>query len=173
MDEIWLDLKGYENLYKISNLGNIKSFQLNKKGKLLRPSKDKDGYKQVGIRDINSKRKWFRLHRLVALHFIPNPNNYDYINHKDNTPDNNVYTNLEWCTLQYNNQYRFDTGRACNTGSNHPQASLTEDQAKQIYILGHNGDYTELELAKKFNTTRSVVNKVRLKYNWTHVTADL
>lgn len=173
MNEVWKDVVGYEGLYQISNLGNIKSFKRYKEGKILNPKSDKDGYKEIGIRDFNGDRKFKRVHRLVAECFLENPNNYEYINHKDNNPANNVVSNLEWCTIEYNNKYRFEHGNACHKGSKSPRASITEEIAIQIYTLGLSGKYTESELAKMFNTTRSVVNKIRLNISWTHVTKNL
>ncbi len=173
MIEIWKDVVGYEGLYQISNLGNIKSFKRNYEGILLNPKTDKDGYKEIGIRDATGRRFFKRMHRLVAEAFIINPNNYKVINHKDNNPANNNVENIEWCTIEYNNKYRFINGNASNKGSKSPAASITESIAVEIYILGHSGKYTELELATKFNTTRSVVNKIRLNKNWTHVTKNI
>ena len=173
MDEIWKDVRGYEGLYHISSLGNIKSFKRCKEGKLLKPKFDKDGYREVGIRDSNGTRTFKRVHRLVAEAFINNPDNYKFINHKDNNPSNNVVENLEWCSIEYNNKYRFTNGNACHKGCKHPQATITEDIAIEIYKLGHSGKYTEPELAKMFNTTRSIVNKIRLNKTWTHVTKNI
>lgn len=59
----------------------------------------------VNLKDINHVAKWFTVHRLVALHFIPNPDNLPIINHKDEDKSNNCIGNLEWCTTQYNNSY--------------------------------------------------------------------
>ena len=92
---------------------------------------------------------------------------------KDNNPSNNVVENLEWCSIEYNNKYRFTNGDACHKGCKHPQATITEDIAIEIYKLGHSGKYTEPELAKMFNTTRSIVNKIRLNKTWTHVTKNI
>lgn len=171
MIETYVDIIGYEGLYKISNLGRIKSFKRYNYGKLMsNNSFDKDGYLKIGLIDTLGKRKHYRIHRLVALAFIDNPNKYEFINHKDNNPSNNSMDNLEWCSLEYNNSYRFYNGNANHKGESHPQTKLTDDVVKQIYILGHSGNYTESQIADTFNTTRSVVNKIRLKYTWTHVT---
>ena len=131
---------------------------------------DKDGYKEVGLRDVRGIRKFKRVHRIVAEAFIKNPNNYKFINHKDNNPSNNNMNNLEWCSIEYNNKYRFTHGNANHKGEKHPQATITSDIVKQIYELGHSGNFTEVQLAKKFNTTRSVVNKIRLRKTWKHIT---
>lgn len=64
-----------------------------------------DGYRYVCLRDINHKQHNLLVHRLVAIAFIPNPNNYPIINHKDENTSNNNEENLEWCTYKYNNTY--------------------------------------------------------------------
>ena len=104
--EIWKDIEGYEGLYQVSNEGNVKSLARYhvRNDRILKQSHDKDGYNIVCLTKDNLK-KWFRVHRLVAKAFIPNPNNYQVINHKDENPKNNSVENLEWCTIQYNNDY--------------------------------------------------------------------
>lgn len=108
MIEVFRDIPGYEGLYQVSNLGNVKSLGNgdNKKCKerMLKSCKDKDGYLMVCL-SIHSYEKSYRIHRLVALAFLPNPNNYPQINHKDENRSNNNVDNLEWCDQQYNNEY--------------------------------------------------------------------
>ena len=101
--EEWRDIKGYEGKYKISSYGKVKSLK-HKDEKLLKPSYDKDGYKQVILCNNGKGKKWF-IHRLVAIHFLPNPNNLPQVNHKDEDKANNVVENLEWCTCKYNINY--------------------------------------------------------------------
>ena len=100
MEEIWKDIKGYEGLYQISNYGRIYSL---KKGIIKRSSLNR-GYVCIRLYK-NGKGKPYSVHRLVAKHFIPNPNNYPCVNHKDENPSNNCVSNLEWCTYSYNNTY--------------------------------------------------------------------
>jgi len=64
-----------------------------------------DTYKRMVLTDINKNRHVLYIHRIVAQTFIPNPNNYAYINHKDENPSNNCVDNLEWCSCSYNNTY--------------------------------------------------------------------
>ena len=103
MNEIWKDVKGYEGLYQVSNLGNIKSFHKRSYGNLLKLP-IKKGYFQVGLRK-NGIRKYYQVHRLVAEAFIENKQNLPQVNHKDENKLNNDVNNLEWCTVSYNNCY--------------------------------------------------------------------
>ena len=105
MKEIWKDIEGYENKYQISNLGRVKAldYRRTKKEKIL-DSRNNKGYKAIALWN-NSKRKVFLIHRLVANAFIPNPNKFPQINHKDENKLNNCVDNLEWCTQFYNNIY--------------------------------------------------------------------
>lgn len=114
MEEIWKDIKGYEQLYQVSNLGRVKSLEkIDKsgkirKGKLLKPAKSGRGkYKVYKVVLYNGKgeKTTYAVHRLVALTFLDNPNNLPCINHKDENPANNQLSNLEWCTVKYNNNY--------------------------------------------------------------------
>lgn len=103
MEEIFVDIKGYEGLYQISNLGRIKSLLFGKE-KILKGSKDKDGYLKI-ILCKEEKHKTYKVHRLVATAFIPNPNGYRCVNHKDEDKANNCVENLEWCSNKYNSNY--------------------------------------------------------------------
>lgn len=104
--ERWTDIKGYEGLYLISDLGNVKSLNYNHTGRegLLSPAPDKDGYLRVCLSK-NGEHKNYFIHRLVAQAFVPNLNNYPQINHIDENKQNNSVDNLEWCDCQYNIDY--------------------------------------------------------------------
>lgn len=108
--EIWVDIKEYEGLYQISNLGKVKSLKRKttnqhcKENKILKNNFDKDGYLQVRLSK-NGKAKTKRVHQLVAEAFIPNPNNFNSINHKNEIKNDNRVENLEWCSVAYNNAY--------------------------------------------------------------------
>lgn len=110
MEEIWKDIVGYEGLYQVSNLGNVKSLNYSgRKGveKVLTPKKNSYGRLWV-ILHKHGKGKPMQIHRLVAMMFIPNPDNLPQINHKDENPQNNNLENLEWCTLHYNLMYTYE-----------------------------------------------------------------
>ena len=102
--ELWLNIK--ETGYKVSNRGNV----LNKKGKLV-----KGTFNERGDRSLNVGGKIWRVNRLVATYFIPNPLNLAQVNHKDENPLNNDASNLEWCTPLYNIRYGTRTQRQAET----------------------------------------------------------
>lgn len=97
----WQDIKGYENLYKVSTLGDIYSL---KTKHYLKKQNDKQGYYQVTLSK-NGKLKTKRIHRIVAETFINNEFNLPEINHIDKNKHNNRVENLEWCSSKYNMQY--------------------------------------------------------------------
>lgn len=117
--EIWKDIEGYEGLYQVSNLGNVKSLSKEKttkligifktKEKILSKGKDSRGYYSVVLYK-NKIKKDISVHRLVAMAFIPNPENKPTVNHIDGNKCNNNVENLEWCTYQENTQHAYRTG---------------------------------------------------------------
>lgn len=98
MEEIWKDIKGYEGLYKVSNLGRVKNIKFNR---FIKPFSAGIGYLQVDLSRGNNRRKVL-VHRLVAEAFIPNPENKLEVNHIDEDKTNNKVDNLEWCTRTEN-----------------------------------------------------------------------
>lgn len=109
--EIWKDIKGYEGLYQISNLGNVKSVKRRIKysngtivsypEKILKGFISTSGYKAVDLYE-NKKKKKFYIHRLVAEAFVDNPLNKPEVNHINENKLDNRFENLEWCTSSEN-----------------------------------------------------------------------
>lgn len=102
--EEWRDVIGYEGLYQVSSFGRVKSF-CRGKDKILKHDKNCFGYLNVKLYKCGIKRKHFRVNRLVAQAFIPNPDNLPCINHRNECRTDNSVWNLEWCTHKYNNNY--------------------------------------------------------------------
>lgn len=102
--EEWKDIKGYEGLYQVSNLGEVKRFYKTREEKIIKPFKDKYGYLVVNLYR-EGKSKTIKVHRLVANAFLENYDNLPCINHKDENKQNNNVKNLEFCTCAYNNTY--------------------------------------------------------------------
>lgn len=103
IDEIWCPIKGYEGIYEVSDQGRVRSLKFGKE-RILKPGRNPKGYILVHLYK-NREKKWYLVHRLVALAFIPNPDNLPQVNHKDENPSNNKVENLEWCDCKYNNNY--------------------------------------------------------------------
>lgn len=100
--EIWKDIQGYEGLYQVSNLGNVKSLRRNL---ILKLSKNRNnGYSQVSLHK-NGVQTTLLVHRLVGMCFIKNPKNLPQINHKNEIKTDNRVENLEWCDNRYNCNY--------------------------------------------------------------------
>ena len=149
-DEVWKDIEGYEGLYQVSNFGNIKSLpriRHNGKGtyiqkeKLLKQTFTSTGYKKVELCK-DGKRKGFKVHRLVAIAFIPNPDNKPEVNHIDGNKINNNIDNLEWVTSSENTIHAYETGLNPN------KKELDE---KEIIYMYCELNMTMQEIAKHFN----------------------
>ena len=112
--EYWKPVVGYEGLYEVSNWGRVKSLKFGKE-RILKQS-IRHGYYIVCLSK-NGIVKSYYVHRLVAEVFLPNPNNYKEVNHKDENKTNNVVTNLEWCDRLYNVRYGTGIERRSKTQS--------------------------------------------------------
>lgn len=105
--ETWKDIEGYNGFYQVSNHGNMRSRYLGLTN--LKLQVDKDGYFKISLMK-DRKQKRYMVHRLVAMAFIPNPENKPCINHKDGDKKNNHVSNLEWVTISENTKHAFDNG---------------------------------------------------------------
>jgi hypothetical protein len=133
-EEIWKDIKGYEGLYQVSNIGRVKSLThvtIRKNGsnlpireRILKPSTDKDGYLQVVLYN-SGKRKTIKVHRLVCEAFHENPENKSCVNHIDENKTNNEASNLEWSTVKEN----------CNHGTRNTRSAKTKSKPVGQYTL--------------------------------------
>ena len=130
MKEMWKDIPGYEGLYQVSNLGEVRGLKHkgSNKVKTLKQATNKRGYKRVNLSK-NGKKKNYLVHRLVAMTFIPNPDNLPQVNHKDENPSNNNVNNLEWCTSKYNINYGTRNER---TSGSHKGKTLSEGTKNKI-----------------------------------------
>lgn len=107
MKEIWKDIEGYEGIYQVSNTGKVRSldrkvWNYTKKGRILKMHNNGHGYYNVSLHSKEKNEKHVYIHILVAKAFIPNPNNYEQVNHKDFNKLNNCVDNLEWVSRKQN-----------------------------------------------------------------------
>ena len=105
------DIKGYEGLYAVTSCGKVYSY---KSKKFLKPKDNGYGYLFVTLCK-DGKMKKYKVHRLVAMAYLPNPENLPQINHKDENKANNCLQNLEWCDASYNINYGTHNKKVSNS----------------------------------------------------------
>lgn len=113
--EQWKEISGYEGLYEVSDMGNVRSLKFGKE-KILKPWKSGMGYLKVDLCK-DGQCKSITVHRLIAEAFIPNPQGLETVNHKDEDKTNNVASNLEWMSQKDNLNYGTRTKRAAEAHS--------------------------------------------------------
>ena len=163
--EHYKQIKDYEN-YSISNYGRIRN---DKTGRILKSGKGGRGYFQVVLHK-NGIGKTQKIHRLVALAFIPNMFGKRTINHIDGVKTNNFAINLEWATDKENTQHAWSIGLAKpNKGTKHVNSKLTEEQVLEIRRLYKTGNYIYKDLGKMFGVSRQLIGHIVNRKKWTHV----
>ena len=140
MKEVWKDIKGYEGLYQVSNLGRVKSFpkKTYSKERILTNIVNVDGYNVVDLcKDGKAKRQ--RVARLVAIAFVPNPEDKPQVGHKDESRTNDAADNLEWVTAKENDNMPLRKERLSRAKSGELRPHLsggTHPQAKKVICDG-------------------------------------
>ena len=169
--EIWKPVKGYELLYSVSNLGKVKSLHYNhgNKEKILVGRINRGGYRTFLFNN-NYKRKYITEHRLVAQAFLPNPNNYPQINHKDGNKLNNNVCNLEWCSAKQNSIHAYKNGLSKgNPGEGNSQSKLTEQDIRKIRQLGESKEMSFVKIGKLFKIGGPTAFKIIKRKSWRHI----
>ena len=174
--EIWKDLNKF---YAVSNQGRVKSATriipstyggaYAKEGRILKPSANSAGYLQVTL-SYAGKNHSERVHRLVAIAFVENPNGLPQVNHIDGNKLNNCAENLEWVTNAENTKHASRLG-LCVKGSTAINAVLNEAKVIDIKRLIQAG-CTNRELADLFGVHPATINCIRIGRNWAHVKLD-
>lgn len=188
MQEVWKDIKDYEGLYQVSSLGQVKrveryytqlnSLTGNSNTKLLpemimKPFEDEDGYLRISLIKDNVRKKHF-VHRLVAINFIPNPENKPEVNHKEGNKKDNRVEMIEWNTTSENQRHAvanklYETAKGETAG----QAKLKEVQVREIHKLWKTGEVTQEYLSNMFGVAGSAISRIVNGVRWRHVYDEL
>lgn len=170
MKEIWKDIKDFEGIYQVSNLGNVRSLDrkvfnkgnnswCNKKGRILKPTKDKGGYLYVGLHDKeNVKTSSVKIHRLVAFTFCIG---YEYgleVNHKNGNRQDNRSENLEWVTRSQN--IRDIYKRGLNTNGDKNNASKLKNEYIGIIASLYDSGVSQLIIAEAFGVSQATISNI-------------
>jgi hypothetical protein len=167
MKETWKDIKNYEGLYQVSNLGRIKSLirHYHPKEQILNPTLVQ-GYFYI-ILSKNNIHKSFKVSRLTAQTFITNPENKPQVNHKDGIKTHDYIENLEWCTNQENTIHSFKMGLQIPVkGEKHGKSKLKENDILKIRRLRNDDKLTLKTIANLFNITITTVYDILHGKSW-------
>lgn len=177
MIEIWEDIENYEGYYQVSNLGRVKSLSRSwynwhgnlqtKKENYLKGLVDSDGYLNVSLSKNNITAK-AKIHRLVAMAFIPNPENKLQVNHKKGIKSDNRVSEIEWVTGK-ENVNNAAVNNLLVKGNNHPNTTLTHIHVKTIRDLFATGKYTKTKLAHIFSISISGCAFIIKRKVWKHI----
>ena len=173
--EIWRDVAGYEGYYQVSTVGRVRSLNriikrannspVLRKGVMLTPQKDKDGYLIVGLK-MGGKEYKAKVHRLVAEAFIPNTKNKPIVNHLDGDKGNNAVNNLEWCTVKENSHHARDTGLLHPArGESSGKHKLSEADVLRIRELIAEGVSLN-SIAGLYNVSFTSIRYIAIGKNW-------
>jgi hypothetical protein len=151
------DIPGFEGLYAVSKSGDIYSHRL-RKPLTGRFTNHKSPRKRVTLKDSSGISKEYFVHRLVALTYIPNPNNLPFINHKNGQPLDNRVRNLEWCTHSENMQHAYRVIKAYH------KSKINQQQADHIKSL--KGKVTAKKIAEVYGISQSTVGHIWTNRKW-------
>lgn len=170
MLEVWKDIKRFNGNYSISNCGNVRN---NRTGKILKSHVSDNGYLHVTVNPFGEFKSYnIRIHREVAIAFIPNPSNKPEVNHIDCDKTNPNVRNLEWATSKENAEHANENNLITRLrGEDNVRSKFTEDfieKIRKLYIPYHK-KYGLRALGKEYGFHHTAMSKALLGTNWKHL----
>jgi hypothetical protein len=168
-DEVWGDFPEFPQYIEVSTYGNVILKAKTRSDNRIEPAKQSsqklknNGYLEVALRN-GELRKWFLVHRLVALTFLPLVEGLNYVNHKNGNKMDNRVSNLEWCTPKQNAMHAHSLG-LCSIGEEHYRAKLTEEEV--LFI--RQSKASSGVMAAKFGVSKSTIKYARARRSWKHI----
>ncbi|MEX0596564.1 MAG: HNH endonuclease [Candidatus Paceibacterota bacterium] len=164
------------NLYEASDQGFIKTFNWKNKGieRIMKPSLDGSGYLRTMLLGDDKKFYTIKVHRIIGITFIDNPENKPQINHKNCIKTDNRVSNLEWVTLSENQIHAYKQNRRSMRGECNSCATLTDREVFEIranYEFGKKckKGITKKQIAEKYNTSFNVIKRIVQNKTWKHL----
>jgi hypothetical protein len=177
MKEIWKDIKNYEGLYQVSNLGRVRSLDRvvkhgnrfrNDKGKILSVSVTPEGYPQITLcRD--NKKHHVKIHRIVALTFMDKIDETYVVNHKDGNKKNNCLDNLEWVSYSRNVKHALENELSLQRGQTHDSAKLRDIDIPTIKKLRNEYNLNLKTIALIYGVHRVTIGDIINGRTWAHI----
>lgn len=183
--EQWVPISGYNGKYQISTFGRVASFCRDKTGSIMNLRPNHKGYLRAELSVSTVLKKSIFVHKLVATHFIPNPENKPQVNHIDTNKLNNFFFNLEWMTNAENHKHKCDNNlniipqvaaygpklpakqkRLNIVGVNNGNCRFTEKQIMEIF----NSKNTQVQIASEYKTAQAYVSAIKSGKKWSHLT---
>lgn len=173
-EERWKAISGFEGVYEVSDHGRVRSLDREltmiwkgkevrkfRNGKMMKPM-IKASYQVYHLRDeVNSLNKWITGHRLVAIHFLPNPNNLPVIDHKDDNKLNNHHLNLQWCSNSFNTKKARDQGKFMS-GNDRVLNPLTIEKVREVERLLGEG-VSVIKITKLVDVSQRSIGRIKNK----------
>lgn len=165
-----IQVTGFED-YTIDEVGVVRSYKSGKTrfGKEIKHIVHKEGVHQALLYAKDGSRKLKKIHRLVALHFIPNPENKPTVNHKDGNREHNFVANLEWATYKEQIVHAHRTGLNLNHTETHYNTDLTNDDVKVIKTSDTSKWGSHSKLAKKYNIHPATLCDILKGRTWKNI----